>query len=124
MENLMVQFKSQMVEWERLFVAAASQKTDTAPSESIVGENDSLIVRVGPDYWACPLSSKECHFLRTLLQGGGKMEGNNITKWIDPPDDLPIRNFLKSISRKLTAKRMPVRLHFVGWIISIEVTPS
>ena len=122
MENFVVRFKSQLIELEQIFVDAVSQKINTPPSESIVGKNNSLIVRIGTDYWSCPLSPKECHFLQTLLKSGGKMEGINITKWIDPPDDLPIRNFLKSISRKLMVKKMPVRLSFVGCIISIEVT--
>jgi len=95
--------------------------------EPIVSKNDSLIIRIGMDYWTCSLSSKESNFLQALLQNDCKMHGNNIQKWIAPPrnvsvpNDRPIRNFLKSINRKLRSKKMPVRLSFVGWNISIEM---
>jgi hypothetical protein len=111
------------------FDAVVLQNGNIVHSEIVVSKNDSLIVRVGEDYWACPLSPEQCKFLRVLLQAGGTMHGNNTIEWIAPPEDysvpkdLPIRNFLKQINRKLTNKKMPVCLHFVGWFISIEIKP-
>jgi hypothetical protein len=104
-----------------------STENPKVPFETIVSKNDSLIIRIGTDYWTCSLSSNECQFLQALLQNDCKMHGNNTQKWIAPPrdvsvsNDLPIRNFLKAINRKLRSKKMPVRLSFVGWNISIEM---
>jgi len=126
MENPMVQVRAKLEELEQFFTAIVSQIGDQASSEIVVGKNNSLIVRICADYWACPLSPKECCFLRALLQNDGKMHGNNVKEWIaspknlSVPNDLPIRNFLKSINRKLAAQKMPVRLRFVDWNISIE----
>jgi hypothetical protein len=122
-KSLARQFKAKLLELETLFETVVSQKGDTVLSEFVVCKNDSLIVRIGKDYWACPLSPKECNFLQALLLNGGKMDGNNTKQWIDPPDDESIRNFVKSIRRKLAAKKMPVRISFARWIISIERTP-
>ena len=126
MENPMVQVRAKLEEVEQFFAAIVSQIGDKAHSEIVVGKNDSLIVRIETDYWACPLSSKECNFLQALLQNDCKMHGNNVKEWIaspknlSVPNDQPIRNFLKSINRKLAAQKMPVRLSFVDWNISIE----
>jgi len=125
MENLMALFKEKLVELEELFGIVASQNSDNAPIMIAVSQNNSLVVRIGMDFWACRLSSEEeCNFLQELLESGGKMDGNNIKKWgINPSNDKSIRNFLSSINRKLAVKKMPVRLHFIAWTISIELTP-
>jgi|GEM_PF-2593328 len=111
-----------LLEMEKLFNAVVSKNVGRSPSEIVVGKNNCIVVRIGEDHWACPLSSKECNFLQTLLQNGGKMQGNNIKQWgIDPDNDISIRNFLKSINRKLAAKKMPVRIRFVDWIFTINI---
>jgi hypothetical protein len=106
---------------EAIFDAVAPQNSDEAPYDIIIAQNDSIIVRIGTSYWACPLSSKECSFLQTLVQRGGKMDGNDAKQWVHSLDDQDIRNFIRSITRKLDNKKMPVRLHFVGWVISIKI---
>jgi hypothetical protein len=122
MVNSRVQFKAKLLELEKIFEAVVAQKGDTVSSEIIVGKNDSLVVCVGTDYWACPLSPKECNFLSELLQRGGRINGNDAKQCGKPFDDHVIRNIHKSINRKLKTKKVPVRLHFVDWVISIEIT--
>jgi hypothetical protein len=122
MENPLVPFNAKLKELAQLFAAVVSQNKDKPPSEVVVTKNDSLVVRVGLDYWACPLSSKECNFLEALLQNSGTMDRNDVKCYIKPFDDRAIRNLLKSINRKLRVKQMPVSLQFVGWVISIEIT--
>jgi hypothetical protein len=119
--SLTLQFKATLLELEKIYETAMSQDDDKAKYEIVIATNDSLIVRVGMNYWACPLSSKECNFIEALLQNGWKMGGNNVGKWIDTPSDQSIRNFLKPINRKLRVKQTPVRLHFTAWEIAIEV---
>ena len=123
LENLVVSFRSKMGELGCLFDTVVSHKTDRPPHEIVVGQNEGLIVRIGMVYWACPLSLKECNFLQELLKSGGKMDGNNIKQWgLNLSNDKSIRNFLLSINRKLAAKKMPVRLHFIDWTIFIKLT--
>jgi len=124
MENPMVQVQAKLEEVQQLFAAVVSQIGDKSPSEIVVAKNGSLIVRIGKNYWACPLSAKECNFLQALLQNGGTMDRSDVKQWVERLDDHVIRYFLKSINRKLATKKMPVRLHYVGWIISIAITPS
>jgi len=124
MENPMVQVQAKLEEVQQLFAAVVSQIGDKAPSEIVVAKNGSLIVRIGMNYWACPLSAKECNFLQALLQNGGTMDRSDVKQWVERLDDHVIRYFLKSINRKLATKKMPVHLHYVGWIISIAITPS
>ena len=123
-ENFVVSFRSKMGELEHLFDAVVSQKIGKPPYEIVVGQNNSLIVRAIVDFWACPLSPEECHFLREVLKNGGGMDRNVKTSWIKGLSDAMIRQFVRSANKKFKAKNMPVKLSFADWVISIKFLGS
>lgn len=120
MENLIVQFKEKLVELERFFDIVASQNSDNTPVMIAVSQNSSLVVRISMDFWACRLSSKECNFLRELLQYGGEMDRNATGSLAKELSDGAIRQFVESTNKKLRSKNMPIKLSFKEWVISIK----
>ena len=118
MENSKARLIELLAEVNRI-VAALVTSSNEVPIE--VAENGGLVVRADSKTFVCPMSKKQNDFLRELLRCDGKMDGNAIEKWVPSLEDRAIRNFVKSVNRKLRAKKMPTSISFVDWIVSIRL---
>ena len=118
MENSKAQLIELLAEVNQI-AAALETASSEVPIE--VAENGGLVVRADSKTFTCLMSKKQDDFLQELLRCGGKMGGNAIGKWVPSLEDQAIRNFVKSLNRKLRAKKMPVSLSFADWIVSIRL---
>ena len=99
-----------------------SESTIPADSSVIISENGDLIYRVESKFWSCLLSVKERKLVRALAATKNhKLCGNEAHKILGIPrkdgSERAIRDLVSAINRKLSERRIPIKLSFYDWYV-------